>query len=729
MNPIMGAILPGGLGALLRMPFILAALALVMGLILGLWDPVRDWVWGRLGFGWIPTFLWSSSFGLALYLRRDWIKRFWRDWLGLALSVAATLGLLSLFNPNTGPLEDASLGGYWGQVLGGSPKLLGIFKVVVLFALVPPIVSPRRAGGVYKQGAKDLLLAFKALLRWIRAYLTLVMGWIGSHPLTLPARRARRRMARRLYILPRKFSRHFWEPPEPEQGARLVEPIEIEEAPWQPPKSSEAPTARRSHGPVKIYGWHLPSLELLGKGEAQPHSRAAPEQMAQLIVATLAEHGLEVTTKDTRVGPRVIRFGLVPGWMPKVRDGRLSHLRGHGDLPSPDSVRVKVQSIMAREKDLALVLKTPHIRLEAPVPGEAVVGLEVPNPFPSKVPIKAVAESAQFQKVVAKGGLPIALGQDTGGEAVVADLLELPHLLIAGATGSGKSVCINSVITSLLLTNRPDRLRLLMIDPKRVELTPFNNIPHLIAPVIVDTEEVLGALKGIVSQMFRRYRAMEELGVRNIEGYNRKATEHMPYLLVIIDELADLMMAAAYEVEQVLVRLAQLGRATGVHLVMATQRPSVNVVTGLLKANVPARLAFAVASQVDSRVILDGAGAEKLLGKGDMLFLSQDSPKPRRVQGALVQDREVEKLVEFWKNQTGPPLSAILLSDWEEGADQNENDEPEDDLLGKARELAQRLPRISPSVLQRRLQIGYSRAADLVQMLEEEGLATSQSPR
>ena len=719
---------------------VLAAVGLATGLLLGLWDPARDWVWGRLAYGWIPSFLWTAAFAFALRYRRVWIKRFWRDWLGMALLVAGTLGLLSLFRPNAGLLEEATLGGHWGQWLGGSPRWLGIIKVVVLLGLVPPIVSPRRAGGVYKEGAKDLVVAGIALLRWSRAYTAKAAKWIVSHPIPLPARRARRRALERLKLVLRGRSEPAYAPQPLEEREQVPAPSpELEEpllAGTYPPEPSppedlptEAPPVRLEHGPAKIYGWHLPPLELLGRGEQPIGPRAAPEQMAEQIVSTLADHGVEVTVKDVRVGPRVIRFGLVPGWTSRTRDGKTSRPKGSNGLPTPDSARVKVQSILAREKDLALVLKTPNIRLEAPVPGEAVVGLEAPNPFPTKVPMRLVAESPQFQKVSARGGLPVTLGQDTAGDPVVVDLLELPHLLIAGATGSGKSVCINTVISSLLLTNQPDRVRFLMVDPKRVELTPFNGIPHLIAPVIVDSDEVLRALKGVVSEMFRRYRAMEEVGVRNIEGYNRKSRDHMPYLVVVVDELADLMMAGTYEAEQALVRLAQLGRATGVHLVLATQRPSVNVVTGLIKANIPTRAAFAVASQVDSRVVLDGAGAERLLGKGDMLFLSQESPKPRRVQGALVLDREIEKLVQFWKEQKGPPLPPILLPEWETDLEQEPADQGEDQLLSKARELAQRLPRLSASVLQRRLQIGYSRAVHLLQELEDEGLVLSQGPR
>jgi S-DNA-T family DNA segregation ATPase FtsK/SpoIIIE len=304
--------------------------------------------------------------------------------------------------------------------------------------------------------------------------------------------------------------------------------------------------------------------------------------------------------------------------------------------------------------------------------------------------------------------------------------MDLPHLLIAGATGSGKSVCINSIISTMLLTRTPDRVRLILVDPKRVELTPFNGIPHLLHPVVVETEEVQRVLDALLNEMSRRYKWMEESKTRNLEGYNRKASTPLPYLVLIVDELADLMIAGGHESEQALVRLAQLGRATGIHLILATQRPSVNVVTGLLKANIPSRIAFAVASQVDSRVIQDAAGAEKLLGRGDMLYLSSSSPRPRRVQGVYVSDKEIEKLVQFWKSYRGPSLPTSLLQ--EELTNRVHEETPEDDLLERAREIASQSSHLSPSLLQRRLRIGYPRAMRLIELLEAQGVLAPGAP-
>ncbi|HEU0020485.1 MAG TPA: DNA translocase FtsK, partial [Dehalococcoidia bacterium] len=496
-------------------------------------------------------------------------------------------------------------------------------------------------------------------------------------------------------------------------------PLDRDAADWETADPFAAPSGSQQTvavmPPVKSQ-WKLPPTSLLAPPEPYSVPQSPLQQMARHIESTLADHGVTVEVKDIKAGPRIVRFGLVPGWVQK----RAEYSKKDGSTVEVERSRVKVQSIITREKDLALALKTPYLRIEAPVPGEALVGLEVPNPSPGKVPIRKVMEVQSFAALTAKGGLPIALGEDTGGNAVVMDLAALPHVLIAGATGSGKSVCINSIVASLLFTKPPDQLRMLMVDPKRVELTPFNGIPHLIAPVIVDVEEVNPALRALMREMFRRYKLMEEIGTRNIAGYNAKGEERMPYLVLVVDELADLMMVGGFEIEQNLVRLAQLGRATGIHLVLATQRPSVNVVTGLLKANIPARVAFAVASQVDSRVILDTVGAEKLLGKGDMLLLNNDSPKPRRVQGTLVLDEEVDRVVEFWLNQPGPPLPVISIEEFEDEVADSDDVDPQ--MLERARDLALGNPHLSSSFLERRLKIGRLKAAQIIELLEEEGL-------
>ncbi len=640
-------------------------------------SPLADWAFERLGWGLFPTLSWFFITVLLLRYRgmKVWV---WRVIGGSAVLVALSLAILSMFEPFTGRLQGVSLGGSWGGYLGGAPWPLGWAKVLGIVLAGPLLLYP-------KAGAKAYGLALSGAYAQIGDFLRWSLGRSG-------------------------------------QGdEELVEQsVPVAKKTVKAPEKEAAMPSRQS---AKGLAWDLPPLDLLSQGTTAPVPQSVLNKMAGYIEETLAEHRVDVKVEDIRTGPRVIRFGLVPGWM--KRQGEAQKGRTTSTQLGYEASRVRVQSILAREKDLALALKTAYLRMEAPVPGEALVGLEVPNPHANRVYLRSLAESPPFKKIAAKGTLPIALGEDTGGTPVVSDLTDLPHLLIAGATGSGKSVCINAVIASMLLTNRPDRLRMIMVDPKRVELTPFNGIPNLVLPVIVDVDKVLEVLRGVQNEMLRRYKMLEEAGARNLNTYNGKAKTPIPYLVVIIDELADLMMTAAFDVEQALVRLAQLGRATGIHLILATQRPSVNVVTGLLKANVPARIAFAVASQVDSRVILDAVGAERLLGKGDMLLLSQDSPKPVRVQGTYVGDDEIESLVSFWKNQSGPPIPEIILEDSEE----NEEAEPLDDdsLLDSARELAERTPNISPALLQRRLQVGYAKAVQLTRQMEAEGVLSKSS--
>ena len=445
---------------------------------------------------------------------------------------------------------------------------------------------------------------------------------------------------------------------------------------------------------------------------------------AELIVDTLAEHGVDVIVKEVRRERGGAVFGLEPGWNRRAR-------------PVPEAAgsqsggRVRVQSILAREKDLALALAAPSLRIQAPVPGESIVGIEVPNKSSSLVTIRTVMESEEYERAAEAGGLPVALGLAPAGEPVAIDLTKMPHLLIAGSTGSGKSVCMNTIISSLIKDQPPSKVRMLLVDPKRVELTPYNGIPHLVTPVVVEPDQVVRLLRGAVQEMNRRYRLLEDAGVRNIQSYNKspRASEFLPFFVICIDELADLMMTAPADVETCLVRLAQLSRAVGIHLVVATQRPSVNVITGLIKANFPSRIAFYVASQVDSRTILDFGGAESLLGRGDMLFLSSDSPKARRVQGVFISEEETGALSDHWRNQPPDPnLQEIPLEDMAREAEiaAAESGGPEldenDSLYDRALQVAAANRQLSTSLLQRRLRIGYPRAARLMDQLEDEGI-------
>jgi S-DNA-T family DNA segregation ATPase FtsK/SpoIIIE len=454
---------------------------------------------------------------------------------------------------------------------------------------------------------------------------------------------------------------------------------------------------------------NLPGLELLAPPSKDPSRKADARYQAQIIEETLFGFGVPAEVKEINVGPAVTQFGVEPGYIERsAPDGTT---RRH---------RVRVSKISSLINDLALALAAAPIRIEAPVPGRPIVGIEVPNSQVSLVSLRGVLESEPYHRE--KGTLRIPLGRDVSGAAVAVDLASMPHLLIAGATGSGKSVCINAIITGLLCDHPPDELKFLMVDPKMVELTGFNGIPHLLAPVIVDIEQVVGALAWITRTMDDRYHKFSDIGARNIIEYNKKVArrqgeERLPYVIVIIDELADLMMMAPDEIERYITRIAQMARATGIHLVIATQRPSTDVVTGLIKANFPARIAFAVTSQIDSRVILDTPGAERLLGRGDMLLMLPDSPKLQRLQGCFVSDGEMRKIVNFWKEAVGE-LTATVSRPWDGLLAEADQDE----LLEDAVDLVVETGRASTTFLQRRLGIGYPRASRLMDQLEEEGI-------
>jgi S-DNA-T family DNA segregation ATPase FtsK/SpoIIIE len=485
------------------------------------------------------------------------------------------------------------------------------------------------------------------------------------------------------------------------------------------------------------HGWELPPYDLLAEAAEIEIRPVDNEARSQLIIETLASFGVDARVVSISQGPTVTQFGVEPGWETKtravpVRDERGKQVFDANGRPAMRTevvsrTRVRVNKITALSNDLALALAAPTIRIEAPVPGKPIVGIEVPNTTTSLVAIRSVMESTAFQKANLRTKLAIALGKGVSGEPIAADLAKMPHLLIAGATGSGKSVCINSIIASLLVHNTPEDLRLVLVDPKRVEMTMFAHIPHLaFSKIITDPEEVVGTLQAIIHEMDSRYRRFAEVGVRNIEAYNKspRASHKLAYWVVIIDELADLMMSSPYEVERQICRLAQLARATGIHLVVATQRPSVDVITGLIKANFPTRIAFAVSSQVDSRTIIDGAGAEKLLGRGDMLFMPTDASKPKRIQGSYVSDADIEKVVGWWDNDRFRHLVPDNLDHLLEEAEDQEHDKAseEDPLFEAARDLAVQHSRISTSLLQRRLHVGYPRAARLIDLLEEEGI-------
>ena len=452
----------------------------------------------------------------------------------------------------------------------------------------------------------------------------------------------------------------------------------------------------------------LPPLDLLVKERSIAHDTAAIQYTANLIIKTLAEFGIPAEYTGYRTGPTITQFAIKPGFVEKTG-------------PEGETIRqkVRVSQISNLAKDLTLALSAERLRIEAPVPGQDYVGIEVPNKEISIVRLRSLLESAAFMKL--NSPLALALGKNVSGKPVVADLEKMPHLLISGTTGSGKSVCIAAITVCLAMNNSPKDLRLAMLDPKMVELVRFNGLPHIFNKVETEPLRMLGVLQWGLAEMDRRYKLFEAARVRDLRGYNQKMIrrnkETLPRIVIMIDELADLMMSAPDQTEHSIVRLAQLARATGLHLIVATQRPSTDVVTGLIKANFPARIAFNVASSVDSRVILDTNGAESLLGNGDMLFLPPEAASPIRAQGAMVLDQEIEQVVEFW--QENNPLEEDTAP-WEELLRQ-EVDES-DQLLEQAVELVRRTRRASASMLQRRLRVGYPRAARLIDELEELGV-------
>jgi S-DNA-T family DNA segregation ATPase FtsK/SpoIIIE len=536
---------------------------------------------------------------------------------------------------------------------------------------------------------------------------------------------------------------------ESKPAALIPTPSSLKSSPVFNVPSSEPPVraaVRPSQTPLpprKQKDWKLPDYKtLLMPGSEQDFDREFLLRRARIIEETLQSFGAPGRVVEVNTGPVITQFGVEPDYL-VMRSGKKN--------------RVKVSAIAQLDKDLQLALGAKSIRIEAPVPGKGYVGVEVPNEEAALVSLRDVMDSDEFRRI--DSPLAIALGQSVDGTPVAADLAVMPHLLIAGTTGSGKSVCVNAIISSLLLRNTPDKLKMIMIDPKRVELTGYNGIPHLVAPVVVDLERIVGVLKWVTREMDERYKRFSNAGARNIEDFNKHlpaGEEWMPYIVVIIDELADLMMLAPDETERVITRIAALARATGIHLVIATQRPSVDVVTGLIKANFPARIAFAVAGGVDSRVILDQPGAERLLGRGDMLYMSGDSPAPVRLQGVFVSDVEINNITRYWKSQVDEdtpmrPIPMVLDSSvpaeparsvlpeekrttqqafWEResaranGDREDDDDVPdgEDEMYDEAVELVRRLGKASVSLLQRRLRIGYTRAARLIDLMEERGV-------
>ncbi len=676
-----------------------ALLVLTVALLFWWWSTLTLWATTTASnirelFGWGLVLIVTA---LGILVAVVWrgksasLTHHWNRWLGGVVLALAVWGIFAF----------ARVGGSFGLGIISSRSFVGVLRILGLVIIGVVLIAP---GVSFRLGAK----AASWLGKRIKSLLSprpAPQQEVPSPPAPVTAK-PQRTEPKGEKVIPVPA------PTPTQEGLR-----QVAQEVWR--KYGESPTL------VTIDGWRLPPIDILDRSPEIEFSQADNVQRAKLIEEALDSYGVEAKVVQINAGPTVTQFGVEPGWDRKMKEIKGRDRDGNVEIRREEvsKTRVKVDRITSLANDLALALAAPSIRIEAPVPGKSVIGIEVPNATSSMVSLRGVIESNTFQKIEAKSNLALALGQGAGGEAIAGDLSKMPHLLIAGATGSGKTVCLNSTICCLLLHNTPNNVRLIMIDPKRVELTPFNSIPHLATPVIVDTDKALGTLRWLNREMDRRYQKLATAGARNIEGYNKNKSgdEVMPYLVLIIDELADLMMAGFDEVEHILCRLAQLARAIGIHLVVATQRPSVDVVTGLIKANFPTRISFAVTSQVDSRTILDSGGAEKLLGRGDMLYMPTEAAKPKRLQGCYVSDAETERLVYFWGSQRREEIAPLKVQDLVPPITASRMESyPRDPLLESARQLANEHEHISTSYLQRRLHIGYPRAARIMEQLEEE---------
>jgi len=582
-------------------------------------------------------------------------------------------------------LEQGKGGGYLGWSLAIMVmKLVGFWAgIIVLLALLfigLMLMFNSTLSAIFSKGATPIRLAF--------------------HPLSFLFRRAKEARLARDYDDEETVD---------EEIAAIAESGEEEAAEdtfSAHPISASTPKKKVAAEPEERKGWKptnikidLP-LDLLNSKTSKPSAGDVKSSLA-IIQSTLEKFGIPVEMGEVSVGPTVTQYTLKP------EEG------------------IKLSRITGLNNDLSMALAAHPVRIEAPIPGKALVGIEVPNKSVAVVPLREILESDAFKKRTSN--LLTALGKDVAGQVWLDNIGKMPHLLVAGATGSGKSVMLNALIVSLLYQNNPDDLKFIMVDPKRVELTVYNGLPHLLTPVITEVSKTINALKWCLNEMDRRFETLSKSHKRDIEGYNQVAKEKMPYIIFIIDELADLMIVAAKDMEAGIVRLAQMARAVGIHLILATQRPSVNVITGTIKANMPARIAFSVASGIDSRTILDSLGAEKLLGRGDMLFSNVSLSKPKRIQGALITDQEIKRVVNYIKEKSGEPQYLAEIVERQKvsgvagvGIDGASDDD--DELLNEAKELIINSGKASASYLQRRLSIGYARAARLLDLLEEAGV-------
>ncbi len=682
------------------------ALMTLLALLVPSWSRglLRWWAEGlQLWFGWGSV--WSVSVitvvGLWMLLRRNPVKSRTVGWgrvLALELAAFSSIALLTIIGGAS--IERAEAGMDGGLVGWGLVELLGLaLKPVGLEGLFWRALL---LSGLLLIGLAAGLGLFTHLRAWIRHLepmpTSIVNGSENYRPVVSEAPLQAAKAAGEVESLSAASIQKKRQPLPPQFRKSFRVQPEIDQ--------QVAPRSRDER---------LPPLDLLTPEQVFRQDERNINLTAGLIEKTLAEFGIPAKVVGFKVGPTVTQFAVEPGFVEKEKNGV------EGDV---NRQKVRVAQISALSRDIALALSADRLRIEAPVPGRPYVGIEVPNARFTTVRLRPLLESDAFSMIGSP--LAIALGRDVSGQPVVADLASMPHLLVAGTTGSGKSVCIAAITACLVMNSTPEDLRLVMIDPKMVELVRFNGLPHLLGKVETQIERILVVLRWTVAEMDRRYKRLEAARARNIDTYNRKARrrdglEYLPRIVVMIDELADMMMTAPDQTEHNLVRLAQMARATGIHLVVATQRPSTDVVTGLIKANFPARISFAVASSIDSRVILDTSGAESLLGRGDMLFTPPEIATPIRSQGAMISDQEIERLITFWQKSI-PPTTHAEPSPWETMMHEEEVLADRDDLINKAIGVVRESQRASASLLQRRLHVGYPRAARLIDELEELGV-------
>jgi S-DNA-T family DNA segregation ATPase FtsK/SpoIIIE len=678
------------LRTLISLAFAVTGVIFAVGLILpgrgALADVLRDVLapWFGAGRWLVPVLL----IGFAVWIERRAATAS-RVPLRIALSLLALVGLLALVE-----IVFPTYGGRIGSIAGGGAASLltgiGAFAAWIGILIAIGLI-------LAESTVRSLLTLFAS--QSIDGTKMLMAGTAAAFSAVLDAMRKLASAKKPVIQVPRK------DPPKdpPEEGKKPTGGVRGGDG----PRDEDKPTEKPPVPPADPSGqWKLPSAEILdAPGKAVSPNASVHQANAAIIIQKLSDLGIEIITVTANPGPVVTQYELTPA--PNVR---ISRIEGLGD-------------------DLAMALSARSIRIEAPIPGKAVVGIEIPNHEPEAIRFKPlltpVNESGAWTPNLA---IPFALGKDVGGTPQVRDLASMPHLLIAGATGSGKSVMVNAIIASFLFARTPQELRMILVDPKRVELSGYNGLPHLLVPVITESDKAASALKWAVLEMENRYRMFASAGARNLEGYNASredVNDRMYSIVIIIDELADLMMQDGRETEESIVRIAQKARATGIHLILATQRPSVNVVTGLIKANIPSRIAFSMASQIDSRTVLDAPGAEDLIGRGDMLFQPFDAPRPTRMQGVFVSDREINAVVTHWREQGLPDYQLGIVATAERGGgggtDRGRDEEPADRLFDEAVQVVAEHDRASASLLQRRLRIGYARAARIIDQLEEKG--------